>query len=148
MTTNLFSASLALAALICGAMAQKSTPEPSAKPTMREIAPGIFEIGRIRLDQKALTITFPGALNMNRGQLEYLIVTPQGAAHESLLVSDVPPAEIHLAMLLMGAKGSVEQPGAKVAPQQHLDAGFLHTAPQLTGDSVFITVKWTVTITK
>ena len=142
MTTNLFPVAIALASLTCGAVAQNAAPAPSAPPTMHEVAPGIFEIGRIRLDQKALTVSFPGAVNMSRGLLEYLIVTPQGAKHESLLVSDVPPSEIHLAMLLMGAKGSGEQPGKKTAPPAQIDAEFLRTAPKLNGDSVFITMKW------
>jgi hypothetical protein len=122
--------------LTLAAMAQEPPP---ALPMMREISPGIFEIGKLRLDQKALTLTFPATLNMNKGLLEYLLVGPRGSTHESLLVSDVAPNDIHFAMLLLGAKGGGE--AADAAPPQ-LDAKYLKTAPKLKGDTVLISVKW------
>ncbi len=54
---------------------------------MREVSPGVYEIGKIHLDQKARTVRFPGLLNMKDGNLEYLLVTDQGNIHESLLSS-------------------------------------------------------------
>ena len=112
---------------------------PPAMPVMREVAPGVFEIGKLRLDQKAMTLTFPGTLNMNAGLLEYLLVTPRGSTHESLLVSDVAPNDVHFAMLLLGAKGGGETAGA--APAQ-IDGNYLKNAPKLKGDTVLISVKW------
>jgi hypothetical protein len=109
---------------------------------MREISPGIYEIGQIRLDQKARTVTFPGVLNMNDGNLEYLIVTEQGNTHESLLVSDVTPSDLHFAMLLLGAKGAGAQNGE--LPPSQIDSKYLKTAPKLKGDDVDITVHWKV----
>ena len=112
---------------------------PPAKPIVRQVSPGIYEVGKVRLDQKALSISFPGKLNMKRGLLEYLLVNPNGSAHESLLVTDVGANDIHVAMLLLGAKGGANTAGA---PPAQLDAQYFRTAPKLTGDSVFITVKW------
>ena len=112
---------------------------PPAKPVVREVSPGIFEVGKVRLDQKALSIAFPGKLNMKRGLLEYLLVNPKGSAHESLLVTDVEANDIHVAMLLLGAKGGAI---TAEAPPAQLDARYFRTAPKLTGDTVFITVKW------
>ena len=134
---------LAGLALALVAMAEDAPPpakpEEPAKPTMREISPGIFEIGKVRLDQKALTISFPGKLNMQRGLLEYLIVNPKGSAHESLLVTDVGASDIHFAMLLLGAKGGAITADA---PPAQLNEEYFRNAPKLTGDTVFITVKW------
>ncbi len=112
---------------------------PPAKPVVRMVSPGVYEVGRVRLDQKALSISFAGKLNMKRGLLEYLLVNSKGASHESLLVTEVGATDIHVAMLLLGAKG-----GAMVAeaPPAQLDARYFRTAPKLTGDTVFITVKW------
>lgn len=124
------------------ARAQEPAPAP-APPTIREEAPGIYQIGLAHLDQKAMTLTFPGALNMNQGLLEYLIVTPLGSTHESLLVTDAPPTDIQFAMLLLGAKGSgINTPAADQAPPPQIDAKYLKTAPRLVGDDILIRVKW------
>lgn len=132
--------------LLCTALSltpvQAQNEPPPTSPIMREISPGVYEIGQIRLDQKAQTVTFPGVLNMNDGNLEYLIVTPQGNTHESLLVSDVAPSDLHFAMLLLGAKGSGEQKGDM--PPAQIDAKYLKTAPPLRGDNVSLTVRWKV----
>jgi hypothetical protein len=125
-----------------GAHAQEPAHTPAA-PSIREEAPGIYQIGLVHLDQKAMTLTFPGALNMNQGFLEYLIVTPLGSTHESLLVTDVPPTDIQFAMLLLGAKGAgINTPTADQAPPPQIDAKYLKTAPRLQGDDVLIRVKW------
>ena len=126
-----------LASITVAAMAGDAPPP--AKPAVREISPGIYEVGKVRLDQKALSISFPGKLKMKRGLLEYLIVNPKGSAHESLLVTDVEANDIHVAMLLLGAKGGAI---TAEAPPAQLDERYFRTAPKLTGDTVFITVKW------
>lgn len=119
--------------------AEKGAPPP----VMREVSPGVFEIGRIRLDQKARTIRFPGHLNLDEGVLEYLLVTPQGSTHESLLVSDVRPSDVHFAMLLLGAKGAgADASTAGDAPAGQIDAKYLKSAPKLRGDRITITVTW------
>lgn len=107
----------------------------------KEIEPGVFEIGSIRLDKNANTVKFPARVNMDDGLVEYLMVSPQGAMHESVLVTDVQPQELHLAMLLLGAKGMV-QPKKSQGPGR-IDAEFLATAPKLTGDRISLVVTWT-----
>jgi hypothetical protein len=47
---------------------------------------------------------------MNEALVEYLLVTSKGKTHESLLKTDVEPYHIHTAMLLLGAKGSRNNP--------------------------------------
>jgi hypothetical protein len=126
-------------ALLAGARAQNEPPPP-ATPILREVSPGIYEIGPVRLDQKAHTVTLPGILNMNDGNLEYLLVTNQGSTHESLLESDVSPSDLHFAMLLLGAKGSGAQSGD--LPPGQIDSKYLKTAPKLKGDNITITVRW------
>lgn len=132
--------------LLCGvalcAAARAQNDAPPASPVMREVSPGVYEIGQIHLDQKARTVTFPAVLNMNDGNLEYLLVTEQGNTHESLLVSDVSPSDLHFAMLLLGAKGSGQHDGDM--PPAQIDSKFLKTAPKMKGDSVSITLHWKV----
>ena len=109
------------------------------KPVVRQVSPGMYEVGKVRLDQKALSISFAGELNMKRGLLEYLLVNSKGSTHESLLVTEVEATDIHVAMLLMGAKGGAVVAGA---PPAQLDARYFRTAPKLAGDAVLIRVKW------
>lgn len=130
-------------ALLCGTLHAQNSDAPPITPVMREVSPGIFEIGKIHLDQKARTISFPGSLNMKDGIIEYLLVTEQGATHESLLVSEIQPNDLHFAMLLLGAKGSGEgKPVPGELPPGQIDAKYLKTAPKLKGDPVSISVQW------
>jgi hypothetical protein len=130
-------------ALPLAAMRAQEADSPPTPPVMREVSPGIFEIGKIQLDQKARTVRFPGALNMKEGIIEYLLVTEQGSTHESLLVCEIQPNDLHFAMLLLGAKGSgADKPGSGEMPPGQIDAKYLKTAPKLKGDGVSITVQW------
>ena len=106
----------------------------------KEIAPGIFEVGAVRLDKNAGTVTFLAKVNMDDGLLEYLLVSPQGPMHESVLVTDASPQEVHMAMLLLGAKGMTQPQNGQLPAR--IDAEFLARAPKLTGDRIFLTVKW------
>ncbi len=112
---------------------------------MREVSPGVFFAGKLQLDQAARTVTFPGEVNMDQGVVEYLLVAPAGNAHESLLVtSQVQASDLHLAMLLLGAKGAgLQTPAAGDAPPSQLSRDYLEHAPKLAGDSISISVKWT-----
>jgi hypothetical protein len=139
---HLFLALISAAALLTFASAQE-TDAPPATPAMREVSPGIFEMGKIRLDRKTRTVRFPGILNMTEGIIEYLLVTDQGSTHESLLVSEIQPHDLHLAMLLLGAKGSGDdQRTADQKPPAQIDAEYLKKAPKLRGDPVSISVRW------
>ncbi len=116
----------------------QTAPEFSAP---EEIAPGIFQVGAVRLDKNMRTVTFPAKVQMDDGLLEYLLVTPQGPVHESLLVSEAAPQDVHMAMLLLGAKSMAQPQPGKEPPR--IDAEYLAKAPKLTGDRIFLRVKWT-----
>lgn len=121
-----------------------SAADATAAPTMLEISPGIYQIGQIRLDQAQHMATFPGKVNMVEGPLEYVLVTTEGATHESLLSTEVQPADLHFAMLLLGAKGAgILTPGPDEAPPTQIDKAYLEHAPRLKGDSIQIAVRWT-----
>ncbi len=129
------------AALLAVALAQDAD-SPPVTPVMREVSPGIYEIGKIRLDQKARSVRLPGVLNMKDGILEYLLVTEHGSVHESLLVCAVQPNDLHFAMLLLGAKGSGADNSPGAVPPGQIDAQYLKTAPKLRGEAVAISVQW------
>ncbi|MDB6156214.1 MAG: hypothetical protein JWL90_4667 [Chthoniobacteraceae bacterium] len=118
-------------------------PKP-AIPELQLISPGVYQIGKLRVDKNLLTVTIPATLNMEEGNLEYLLVSRKGSTHESLLVSDVEPSQLHFAMLLLGAKGAgILTPAPGDAPPGQINAEYLKHAPRLKGDSVSITAKWT-----
>lgn len=99
-------------------------------PPLRQVGPGIFELGKVRLDKNRRTVSFPAVLNMDAGLIEYLVVTESGKTHESLVRTDVAPYQIHLAMLLLGARGT----GTNAFPENH--------AAPLPGDAVRIDLVW------
>jgi len=130
---------IALLALICVKPLLAQAPPEFSSP--REIAPGIFQVGTVRLDKNEGAVTFPAKVQMDDGLLEYLLVTPQGPVHESLFTSEAAPQDVHMAMLLLGARGMVQQhPGKEPG---RIDAAYLATVPKLTGDRIFLSVKWT-----
>ena len=120
------------------ALLAQAPPEFSAP---KEIAPGIFKVGTVQLDKNTSTVTFPAKVQMDDGLLEYLLVSPQGPVHETLFVSDAAPQDVHMAMLLLGAKGMVRPPAEKQPAR--IDSKYLENAPKLTGDRIFLSVKWT-----
>ena len=129
-------------ALVCGLAAGSAFPEEKA-PAMREISPGIFEIGKLRLDKNQRSVSFPGRLNMEKDLVEYVLVTKDGSTHESLLATDIQPTDLHFAMLLLGAKGAgLTTPTADQAPPAQIDAEYLQRAPKLKGDNVLVTATW------
>ena len=129
-------ARIAIALFAAAPLLAQAPPEFSPP---KEIAPGIFKVGTVQLDKNTATVTFPAKVNMNDGLLEYLMVSPQGPMHESLFTSEASPQDVHMAMLLLGAKGMVQQGGKEPA---RIDAEYLAKAPKLTGDRISLRVKW------
>jgi hypothetical protein len=94
----------------------------------KEVAPGIFELGKVRIDKHKRTIDFPAVVNMKEGLAEYFLVSTQGKLHESVLRTDVEPFQIHVAMLLLGGKGA--------------QTNFFHPDKPPPGESITIEVSW------
>src|SRR4051812_27607998 len=82
-----------------------SAAESPDKAPLKEVGPGLFEIGKVRLNTSARTLTLPATVNMTEGNVEYFLVTGAGKTHESVFRTDAEPYHIHLGMLLLGAKG-------------------------------------------
>ena len=139
MTARIAIAIFAAAVSFVNPAALRAQPPPEFSAP-KEIAPGIFTVGSVKLDKNTSTVTFPAKVQMNEGLLEYLLVTPQGPVHETLLTSEASPQDVHMAMLLLGAKGMVMK--GEALPGR-IDAAALAKAPKLTGDRIFLGVKWT-----
>ncbi len=131
--------------LVCASDAQPTT---STNAPLAEISPGVFQIGLVRLDKTNKSVQFPAVLNMDHGLIEYLLVTTRGKTHESLLKTEAAPSHIHVAMLLLGAKGAAQTPDLLKVPtgEYHVNgpggAGE-RNAQLLKGDPIRIELAWT-----
>jgi len=97
---------------------------------VKQIAPDLFEVGLVRLDSKNKTVTVPAIVNMNEGQIEYLLVSTDGKLHESLLKTKAEPYHVQVAMLLLNSK-----------PTQ-ADSYYKDAENPIPGEPVLIKLKW------
>ena len=107
-------------------------PSASISPnlSLKTIAPGVLEMGLVRLDKQRGTVTIPAFVNLREGIIEYVLVTSGGKTHESVLRTDAEPYHIHVAMLLLGGRG---------ARTNELP---VDPALKLPGDDVTVEVVW------
>lgn len=119
-------------------------PPQTNAPPLVEITPGVFQIGLVRLDKTNKSVQFPAVLNMDHGLIEYLLVTTRGKTHESLLKTEAEPYHIHIAMLLLGAKGAAQSKELLKVPtgEFHVNtpAATNRLADLLKGDAVRIEI--------
>jgi hypothetical protein len=102
-------------------------PQP---PVIKMLAPGVFEIGGVKILKKMDQVSFPASVNMAEGLLEYLIVGGAGKLHESLLKTDIEPYSLQIALLLLGLEGTTKPLSMQGDPGR----------PE--GDPVTIHVQW------
>jgi hypothetical protein len=74
----------------------------SGQSPVKKISESLYEIGNIRLDLHAGRLSMAGWVNMDRGTVEYFAVAPGGKTHESVLVLDINPLYLQVALLLAG----------------------------------------------
>jgi hypothetical protein len=115
--------------LLLGLSLWDAAAAQTTNSVVKQIAPGIFQIGRVRLDKQSRSIAFPAVVNMTEAAIEYAIVTKYGKTHESLLRTDAEPKDIHVAMLLLGAKGA-----SNAVPEDPLKP--------IPGEPVIIELSW------
>ncbi|MEW6360353.1 MAG: YdjY domain-containing protein [Planctomycetota bacterium] len=92
---------------------------------------GRTRLGRVTIDARRRTIEFDGKVNMREGLVELLACTLDGKVHESVLVADVRPLHLQLALLTLGLN-----PGRN--PGIPSDAG----DKRKPGDMATIEVSW------
>jgi len=119
--------------------AEEETPAPA--PAIRELPDGNVAVRDIIVDRKARAARFPARINMDDGFVEYYLVTAAGKTHESVLVTDVQPNDLHIAMLLLGVDPpKTADPSRK--PPANIGDEWLASAPEPTGPPVTITVSF------
>ena len=119
-------------------------PKETAPPKIRELKPGEWQVGDIRLSKNNRTISFPANVNITDGLIEYLLVHETGKTHESMFLTKIPPYHVQVAMLLLGAKGvdpsffSDPPPSGPVSNAELLAS----ETPPIPGHPVEITASW------
>ncbi len=101
-----------------------------SKPSVDKLADGTYKIGSVILNRDKGEIYINGEVNMQSGMIELLACAWGGKQHESVLVLDVVPHHLQVALLLLGL-----EPGERKLEYQG-DPG----APE--GDSLEVWVEW------
>jgi hypothetical protein len=99
-------------------------------PNLREVSPGVFALGRVTFCKTARTVSFPIEINQRSNVVEYAVVTGTGKTYESLFKTEADPVQIHLAMLLLGAKPT----------STNVLGGDLKTSP--SGQRIQVEARW------
>jgi hypothetical protein len=74
-----------------------------ARPQADELRAALAEAG-LGLDLEQGIVTVPAVVRVKNDLLEYLLVAPSGAAHESLFLTNVRPSLLNAALLLLGVE--------------------------------------------
>jgi len=129
-------------ATVAGGGEEQDEPKPpdlrsEFEKRARKIGPDRYRIGAVTIDARAGTVRCPGAVNMAEGgPIELLACLKTGKVHESVLVVEVRPLDLQLALLLLGL-----EPGRNPGVELEEDSP---AAEKQVGDMVEIYVEWKV----
>jgi hypothetical protein len=106
-----------------------SLPNDSSDASVTKISATEYKIGSLLLNSERREVYIQGNVNMKKGMIELLACGRTGKLHESVLVLDLVPHELHVALLLLGLepRGNLKYQGDPTTPE---------------GDSVEIYVEW------
>ncbi len=76
--------------------------DPAGDPDPRELLTATFAQEGLRLDLERGVVSLPARVLVKNDLLEYLLVGPRGATHESLFLTDVTPSVLNAALLTVG----------------------------------------------
>jgi hypothetical protein len=146
------------AAGTCAAFALDGQESPSAaaaparqdsKPIPKDVARKLeesFEKKGIRLDLEHRLCAIPVRVDIRDDLLEYLLVNPRGAAHESLFVTDVVPSVLQTALLALGVEHGTNATWKERKPPptaEELRAGVApYTVEPPQGDGFYLYAAW------
>ena len=118
-------------------------PADTPPPSIRELSPGVWQVGAMRVDRAEGSVRFPAIMNLTNGLLEYVLVHVRGKDHESLLTTEVQPYHLQVAMLLLGAKGADPKLLTNAPPSGPIRSAELGAAnPPVPGEAVTVEIEW------
>ena len=123
-----------------------------AKPVAPDAAGGAKEVERaflahdVHLDLARGLCWIPVAIDVRDDLLEYLLVNPKGAAHESLFTTEVVPSRLNAALLALGvepgrnAKWKAKEPPPTEEEMQNGALPYVVEPP--SGDGFYLYAGW------
>jgi hypothetical protein len=131
----------------------KPVPKQDTKPNAKQDAQAVarkleesFQKQGIRLDLEHHLCSIPVTVDIRDDLLEYLLVNPKGAAHESMFVTDVVPSVLQTALLALGVEhGKNAAWKARTPPPtvEEMRAGVAaYTVDPPEGDGFFLYAAW------
>ncbi len=102
------------------------------KELVKPVSQDIVTVGDIRVDMKLGRIEMPAKVALDQGVLEYLLVTTNGKAYESVFTTDVPALHLQLALLMAGLQ---ESSAERKSPGDVVKLGLRFRKPGATADS-------------
>lgn len=131
------------------AQGDKPDAKPDSKSEAQAIARKLEETFRkqgIHLDLEKQLCWIPATVDIRDDLLEYLLVNPKGAAHESLFTTNVVPSVLQTALLALGVeRGKNAAWKARTPPPtpEEMRAGVsLYTVDPPEGDGFFLYAAW------
>jgi hypothetical protein len=115
---------------------------------LQQTGSNTFRIGRVELDHQARTVSLPARVHLTNQVVEYALVTEQGKTHESLLVTDARPVDIHVACLLLGlTQSAVAGDPNRPAPVSPTNAVRIEILWQTNGQRVRLPLSTLIQVT-
>jgi len=84
-----------------GGKTEKVKPTAPAKPEVKDLGNGNYELKGIRFSSETREVHFPAEVNLHEELLEYAIVHDMGATHEALLRTKVRPFDLQVVLHLL-----------------------------------------------
>ncbi len=119
-------------ALLLGAAASLQETEPAKRVLLEELAKE-----GVQVDLERGIAAIPAAVLVREDLLEYLLVGPRGATHESLFITEVRPSVLNAALLLLGV-----EPGWNARWESAGTAAVEHRVLPPEGDGFLLYAAW------
>jgi len=110
------------------------------KPSVKSLGDNLYQLGEIKFNGKSREIRFPATMNLEKGLLEYVIVTEEGKIHESLLSTKVRPAQLQIVLKLCHYREGVGDTFDALLPDEE-KKGKKGVAER--GSPIRIAIEWT-----
>jgi hypothetical protein len=128
---------------------QNPAPSGGSKTDPQAIARQLvesFEKQNIHLDLERQTCWIPVTIDIRDDYLEYLLVNPKGAAHESVFVTEVVPSALQTALLALGVergKNAIWKERTPLPTPEEMHAGIAPwTVDPPEGDGLYMYAAW------
>ena len=125
---------------------QESVPSDSGPQDRGELGAAGVDLGGVYLDPQAGVVSFPVVVEVRNDLLEYLVVAPHGAVHESMLVTGVDAEVLNASFLALGltpgqnAKWVAKEPAPSREAVRNGARAYDVVLPE--GDGLFLYLGW------